>query len=71
MARPPETVLDSPADTRLPPICTRWSPSKEFERLHARRVLEPVSGDKLVAAQILQVSRATLYRLLAERAVER
>jgi DNA-binding NtrC family response regulator len=41
---------------------------EEIQRLHARRVLEKVGGDKLMAAQILKVSRATLYRLLAEKA---
>jgi len=40
---------------------------EEIQRLHARRVLEKVGGDKVMAAQILKVSRATLYRLLAER----
>ena len=39
----------------------------EMERLHARRVLGAVNGDKVRAAAILGVSRATLYRLLAER----
>jgi two-component system, NtrC family, response regulator HydG len=37
----------------------------EIQKLHARRVLEGVGGDKVMAAQILKVSRATLYRLLA------
>ena len=41
---------------------------EEIQRLHARRVLEKAGGDKVMAAQILKVSRATLYRLLAERA---
>lgn len=41
---------------------------EEIQRLHARRVLERVGGDKVMAAQILRVSRATLYRLLAEKA---
>ena len=36
-----------------------------MSRIHARRVLEQVGGDKIEAAQILGVSRATLYRLLA------
>jgi DNA-binding NtrC family response regulator len=37
---------------------------EEIERLHARRVLDAVGGDKVRAAEILGVSRATLYRLL-------
>jgi DNA-binding NtrC family response regulator len=40
----------------------------ELERLHARRVLDAVGGDKLRAAGILGVSRATLYRLLGAKA---
>lgn len=37
---------------------------EEMESRHARRVLDAVDGDKLRAAEILGVSRATLYRLL-------
>ncbi|MBV8821016.1 MAG: sigma 54-interacting transcriptional regulator [Acidobacteriaceae bacterium] len=37
----------------------------EIQRLHARRVLDYLDGDKVKAAEILGVSRATLYRLLA------
>ena len=40
---------------------------EELERLHARRVLDAVGGDKVRAAEILGVSRATLYRLLPAR----
>ena len=50
-------------DDPYPMVCI-----EEIQRLHARRVLEKVGGDKVMAAQILKVSRATLYRLLAERA---
>ena len=39
----------------------------EIQKIHARRILEQVGGDKVMAAQVLQVSRATLYRLLADR----
>jgi DNA-binding NtrC family response regulator len=41
---------------------------EELEPMHARRVLQAVGGDKLRAAEILGISRATLYRLLAPRA---
>ena len=36
----------------------------EIQRLHARRVLEYFEGDKLRTAEVLGVSRATLYRML-------
>jgi DNA-binding NtrC family response regulator len=41
---------------------------EEAERRHARAVVEKVGGDKVVAAQVLGVSRATLYRLLSKSA---
>ena len=41
---------------------------EEMERLYARRVLDAVAGDKQKAAEILGISRATLYRLLRLKA---
>ena len=41
---------------------------EEVERSHARRVLEMVGGNKLRAAEILGISRSTLYNLLGELA---
>jgi DNA-binding NtrC family response regulator len=38
----------------------------EIQRRHALRVLERVGGNKVQAVEILGVSRATLYRLLAQ-----
>ena len=40
----------------------------EMERLHAHRVLGAVGGDKVRAAEVLGVSRATLYRLIGPKA---
>jgi DNA-binding NtrC family response regulator len=42
----------------------------EIQRVHARRVVEGVGGNKAMAASVLGVSRATLYRLLADDSQE-
>jgi transcriptional regulator of acetoin/glycerol metabolism len=39
----------------------------EAQRRHARRVLERAGGNKAQAAEILGVSRSTVYCLLAEK----
>jgi DNA-binding NtrC family response regulator len=43
---------------------------EETQRRHALRVLTRVSGNKVHAAEILGISRATLYRLLSEVSAE-
>jgi DNA-binding NtrC family response regulator len=40
---------------------------EQMQRIHARRVVEHLGGDKIEAAKTLGVSRATLYRLLGTR----
>jgi DNA-binding NtrC family response regulator len=45
-------------------------PLAELERRYTQHVLERVGGNKLQAAQILGISRATLYRILRDAAPE-
>lgn len=46
-------------------------PLDELERRHTLRVLETVKGNKTRAAEILGISRATLYRLIESAAARR
>lgn len=41
-------------------------PMRELERQHALRVVGAVGGNRLQAAKVLGISRATLYRLLSD-----
>jgi DNA-binding NtrC family response regulator len=43
---------------------------EELQRRHILRVLELVGGNKVRAAEILGVGRATIYQLLARMRVE-
>jgi len=59
----------------LPPLSPTASDSsdemitlEELSRRHARRVLEKLGGNKVMAADTLGISRATLYRLLEDPA---
>lgn len=58
---PPE-LAQSPAASGDAPLLSL----AEIERNHVRRVMELVGGNKLRAAEILGISRSTLYNLLAE-----
>ena len=42
---------------------------EQVERAHAIRVLESAGGNKVLAAELLRVSRAKLYRLLEDSAL--
>ena len=44
---------------------------EELQKRHAQRVLERVGGNKSQAAEILGVSRATIYHLLAQTRTQR
>jgi DNA-binding NtrC family response regulator len=58
--------LTAPRDTSTNPLLSL----DELERRHARFVLDQTGGDKTRAAQILGISRNTLYHLLAREEEE-
>ena len=60
----PERVLSSsPAETKQDESLLSMD---QVERLHARRVLQHVGGNKARAAQVLGISRTHLYQLLKD-----
>jgi transcriptional regulator of acetoin/glycerol metabolism len=59
----PERLLRSPAPVPAGPH--PLISLEEMDRRHARAVVGQLGGDKTEAAAVLGVSRATLYRLLA------
>ena len=69
---------DSPARHRVPPaseapadVSPQRLPSlREAERTHIVRVLEDVGWNKKQAAQVLEISRGTLYRKIGEYSLE-
>jgi DNA-binding NtrC family response regulator len=58
-----QATEQAPADESMLPL-------EELDRRHARRVLERVGGNRVRAAEILGISRATLYRLLPKNGIE-
>ncbi len=60
----PEKLL-RPVAARTPEVLHPLVSLDEIDRRHARAVLEQLAGNKVEAASVLGVSRATLYRLLA------
>jgi two-component system, NtrC family, response regulator HydG len=61
----PERLLRPPAVAPVPAGSHPLISMDEMERRHARGVVGQLGGDKTEAAAVLGVSRATLYRLLA------
>ena len=59
--------LASPADTPERPVLVSL---RDVEREHIRRVLDHLKWNKKRAAQVLQISRETLYRKIAEFALD-
>jgi DNA-binding NtrC family response regulator len=61
----PERILARAADTKTEDS-NELLPLAEVERRHVLRVLEQVGGNKVQAAKILGINRATVYRIANE-----
>jgi transcriptional regulator of acetoin/glycerol metabolism len=59
--------LAAPAAAPVLPVLV---PLRDVERDHIRRVLDSLKWNKKRASQVLQISRETLYRKIAEFALE-
>jgi DNA-binding NtrC family response regulator len=67
-------IADLPEPLRRPALAAEQDESlmsfEELQKRHLARVLQRVSGNKSQAAEILGISRATVYQLLAQIKVE-
>jgi DNA-binding NtrC family response regulator len=66
-------ICHLPAELSQPETATGDSPFlslADIERNHVRRVMEMVGGNKLRAAEILGISRSTLYNLLGSETLD-
>jgi len=59
----PESLRAQPAEIQS--ADETLLPLDEIERRHVLRVLEKVGGNKVRAAEILHISRATIYQFLS------
>lgn len=55
----------SPGPGESAGVSTELMSMDELQRIHARNVVEKVGGNKSRAADVLGISRVTLYKLLA------
>jgi len=58
----PSTLIASPVST----TGSKFVPLRELEKKYAREVLEAFGGNKQKAAEILGISRSTLYNILSD-----
>lgn len=62
----PQEMIGLQGDQLLERMLTKQVSLAELEREYLERVLQSVGGNKLKAAQILQIDRKTLYRKLSQ-----